>query len=124
MLRGLDVSQTGPELRHVSTARDLHPQIFMGRFVGEIFFDPPAQSAGVVANDVVLVGIVAFATSEDTNTYLLLSDLRSFTPNMTVAYIEQEVGEQARPAQAAAGCNTLCKLPAGVAEDSMQVDLR
>jgi hypothetical protein len=96
----------------------------MCRFVGEVFFYPPAQSAGVVSNNVVLVGIVSFPTPEDTNTYLLLSDLRRFTPDMTVAYIQQEIGEQARPAQAATGCNTLCEFPAGVTADSMQVDLR
>jgi hypothetical protein len=55
---------------------------------------------------------------------LLLGDLGALTPKMPVADIKKKAGKQVRTSKAAAGGDTLGKLPARIVRDTAGIPLQ
>ena len=65
----------------------------MPAFGSEILLHSFAEGASVVANNIVVVRVVALTTAKDMNADLLLGEFRGSVPNMPITYIEQKIGE-------------------------------
>ena len=101
---------------NVAAPRDRKDKGFAATFFAEVVFEPLAQHAGVAAYDVVVVGVVAFRSSEDLYPNLLLGDLVVLTSDLPVADVAEEFGESRGLAEAAAFGDAQDELPARVFE--------
>ena len=74
------LSWPGIENRYIGAAGNLQLQILVLTLGRKIIFYPLAQSAGIVAHDVVVVGIVALAAAEHMNANSLLRQFSGLVP--------------------------------------------
>jgi hypothetical protein len=84
------------EERDVSTARHNDPNSFVDAFDGEILVESLPQQAGVVANNIVVTGIVSAGSSKDLFADLLLGDLLRLIQQIFFEDIEDEAREKFR----------------------------
>jgi hypothetical protein len=82
------------EERDVSTARHNDTNSFVDAFAGEVLVESLPQLTGIVANNIVVTGVVSAGSSKDLFADLLLGDLVSLIQQIFFTDIEDKAGEK------------------------------
>jgi hypothetical protein len=109
------------EEREVSTARHDDPDFFVDAFAGEILVKSLPQETGVVANNVVLAGVVAVRPSKDVFADLLLGDLVSTIEQVLFTDVEDKAGEEFGFDEALAADDTPGEVPSRILFESREM---
>ena len=80
----------------------------------EVVVQPLPELPGIVADDVVLAGVIALPPGEDMYTDLMLADLIGSAGESTIADVQEKFGQKRRLSEALAGDDPLGELPTGV----------
>jgi len=98
----------------VPTPRDFEQHRLIFAFGLKVLINPLTQVAGVAANDIILIGVVAPGSAKYHDSDLLFGDVIFTITDVAIDDVEQEIGKQPRTPERAAGGDTTRQLPAGI----------
>lgn len=103
--------------RYVSPARNFDAKCFALSFALKVKAQPLAQLNGIIADNVVIARIVRCSTTEHSNANLLLSEFAGPVQQVQLTNVEQKLRQKLRSRELIAGRNSLCELPARIANE-------